>query len=365
MRTPYIVGPPVRLPTDFFGRAAQTRQFYDLLAGPQVQCVSVLGLRRAGKTSFLQHVAHPEVMAGYLSDAGRYLMVSVDVSACKTPADFYTRVGRRLLAALSPQTAQQEPPGDAYGIESLLYDLADRRVVLLLDEFDQLRAADFGADFMTELRALAGVWDYELGFVTASYWDLYRLGNFVGLPVTSPFYNIFHPTAIYLSGLSPAELDDLVRVPARHVGIVAEDGVLVSDAAAIHLACVDNQCQTYIGEDCAFLVGRTFLSDEQLECGLGPNGVELCNWTVSFTATMFNYQHSDLGESSDYTCEAGVITAGSYTGTVDAEGFAHAVAQAVTAAGSACCSSNAPSATSSPVSASSRSTAPTAKPARS
>ena len=103
------------------------------------------------------------------------------------------------------------------------------------------------------------------------------------------------------------------------MGIVAEDGVLVSDAAAIHLACVDNQCQTYIGEDCAFLVGRTFLSDEQLECGLGPNGVELCNWTVSFTATMFNYQHSDLGESSDYTCEAGVITAGSYTGTVDAE----------------------------------------------
>ena len=102
-------------------------------------------------------------------------------------------------------------------------------------------------------------------------------------------------------------------------GTTAEDGVLVSDAAAIHVACVDNQCQTYIGEDCAFLVGRVFLSDEQLECGLGPNGVELCNWTVSFTATMFNYQHSDLGESSDYTCEAGVITAGPHAGTVDAQ----------------------------------------------
>ena len=69
MRLPYVVGPPVKLPTDFFGRAAQTRQFFDTLAGPQVQCVSVLGLRRAGKTSFLQHVAHPEVMAGFLSDA--------------------------------------------------------------------------------------------------------------------------------------------------------------------------------------------------------------------------------------------------------------------------------------------------------
>ncbi len=223
MRTPYIVGPPVRLPTDFFGRAVQTRQFYDLLAGPQAQCVSVLGLRRAGKTSYLQHVAHPAVMGGYLSDTERYLMIYVDVSACKTPADFYARVGRRLLAALMPQATPQEPPADAYGIEALLYDLAGRRVVLLMDEFDQLRVADFGADFMTELRALASVWDYELSYVTASYWDLFRLGTFVGLPVTSPFYNIFHPTAIYLSGLSPAELDDLVRVPARRVGILAED----------------------------------------------------------------------------------------------------------------------------------------------
>ncbi len=225
MRMPYIVGPPVKLPTDFFGRVAQTRQFYDLLAGPQVQCVSVLGLRRAGKTSFLQHVAHPDVMAGYLSDAARTVMVYVDVSACRSPGEFYGRVARRLSAVLSPRAAGQDAPAaaDVYAVESLLYELADRRVVLLLDEFDQLRAADFGADFMTELRALAGVCDYEFGDVSASYWDLYRLGNFVGLPVTSPFYNIFHPTALYLSGLSPAELDDLVRTPARRVGIAAED----------------------------------------------------------------------------------------------------------------------------------------------
>ena len=225
MRLPYIVGPPVKLPTDFFGRAAQTRQFFDTLAGPQVQCVSVLGLRRAGKTSFLQHVAHPEVMAGFLSDAERYAMIYVDVSACRTPGDFYGRVARRLTGLLSPRAAAHDAPAaaDVYTVESLLYDLADRRVVLLLDEFDQLRGAEFGGDFMTELRALAGVWEYQLGYVTASYWDLFRLGNFVGLPVTSPFYNIFHPTPIYLSGLSPAELDDLVRVPARRVGIAADE----------------------------------------------------------------------------------------------------------------------------------------------
>ncbi len=108
-------------------------------------------------------------------------------------------------------------------MESLLYDVGERRVVLLMDEFDHLRTAGFGDEFMTELRALAGVWDYELAYVTASYWDLYRLGNFLGLPPTSPFYNIFYPTPIYLSGLSPAELDDLIRAPARRVGIDATD----------------------------------------------------------------------------------------------------------------------------------------------
>jgi len=224
MTTPYIVGPPVKLPTDFFGRAHQTRQFFETLAGPQVQCVSVLGLRRAGKTSFLQHVSHPQVMATYLSDAARYATVYVDVSACKTPAEFYNRVYRQLLAYLPPrQAVRAMPAADAYAVESLLYELADRRVVLLMDEFDQLRTSDFGQEFMTELRALASIWDYELGYVTASYWDLYRLGNFVGLPLTSPFYNIFHPTPIYLSGLSADELDDLVRVPARRVGIAADD----------------------------------------------------------------------------------------------------------------------------------------------
>lgn len=67
-----------------------------------MQCVSVLGLRRAGKTSFLQHVAHPEVMAGFLSDADRYAMIYVDVSACRTPGDFYGRVARRLTDDFRP-----------------------------------------------------------------------------------------------------------------------------------------------------------------------------------------------------------------------------------------------------------------------
>lgn len=226
MKMPYVVGPPVRLPTNFFGRQRQTRQFFETLAGAQMQCVSVLGLRRAGKTSFLQYISHPEVMAGFLPDPHRYLMVYVDVSACKTPAEFYSRVYRKLLSGLPRVPVGVDRSGseaDVYDVESLLYEFGDRQVVLLMDEFDQIRSADFSGDFLSELRALAGVWDYQLAYVTASYWDNFRLGNFVGLSPTSPFYNIFFPTPIYLSGLSPTELDELVKVPASRVGIQADD----------------------------------------------------------------------------------------------------------------------------------------------
>ena len=71
-------------------------------------------------------------------------------------------------------------------------------------------------------------------------------------------------------------------------------------------------------DDCAFLVGKTFLSDAELECGLGPNGPVLCHWTISFTDVEFTHQYSDIGESGPYPCVDGVITAGNHLGTVDA-----------------------------------------------
>jgi hypothetical protein len=225
VRSPYIVGPPVRQLTDFFGRERQTRQFYETLDGAQVQCVSVLGLRRAGKTSFLQHIAHPRVMAANLSAPERYVFVYIDITACRTPADFYASVCQRLLAALPNRTPERGSrlTADVFTLESLLYEFGGRRVVLVLDEFDHLKTADFGGDFLVELRALAGVWDYELAYVTSSYWELNRIGRFIGLPATSPFYNIFYPTPIHLSGLDTVELERLVREPALRVGVQADE----------------------------------------------------------------------------------------------------------------------------------------------
>lgn len=55
--------------------------------------------------------------------------------------------------------------------------------------------------------------------------------------------------------------------------------------------------------DCGLVAGRTFTSLDQLECGLGPKGPELCNWTVAFGLDgTFMWMHSDVGEGGTYAC---------------------------------------------------------------
>ena len=55
--------------------------------------------------------------------------------------------------------------------------------------------------------------------------------------------------------------------------------------------------------------GKTFVSVNQMECGLGPSGVVNCNWRVTFTGGTFSWSHSDVVETGSYTCDGAVISA--------------------------------------------------------
>lgn len=220
----YIVGPPIRRPEDFYARSTQVARFFEIVAGTQTQSVSLLGVRRAGKTSFLQYVSNQEVMSRYIPNPRDYVMIYIDMSTCRTPNDFYQRLMGNLEKKLSgtrPFNLWQTPDGQVslYDIETILCQHAHRRIILLLDEFDQIRTGAFDENFLIELRAMTGVLEYELACVTTSYWDLYQLGSHIGLPPTSPFYNIFYPTPIYLPGFSYAEAESLIRQPAAQAGI--------------------------------------------------------------------------------------------------------------------------------------------------
>jgi hypothetical protein len=233
----YIVGPPIRRAEDFYGRSIQVARFFEIVAGTQTQSVSVLGVRRAGKTSFLQYVSNLEVMARYIPNPRDYVMIYMDMSSCRTPNDFYQRLMlslERNLSGTRPFNLWQSPDGQVslYDIETILCQHSHRRIILLLDEFDQIRTGAFDENFLIELRAMTGVLDYELACVTASYWDLYQLGGHIGLPPTSPFYNIFYPTPIYLSGFGNTEAEALIRQPAAEAGIYYSE-TEVSDMYAL------------------------------------------------------------------------------------------------------------------------------------
>jgi hypothetical protein len=57
---------------------------------------------------------------------------------------------------------------------------------------------------------------------------------------------------------------------------------------------------------CEQIVGTTFLSVEQLECGLGEEGPVLCNWEITFEADGdYLWMYSDVGEGGTYSCQGG------------------------------------------------------------
>lgn len=73
---------------------------------------------------------------------------------------------------------------------------------------------------------------------------------------------------------------------------------------------------------CSFTEPASFSSVEQLECGISPDGVSYCNWSVNFDNGEFQYRLSDYILVGTYTCDGDTVTATdngntSYTGTYD------------------------------------------------
>ncbi len=59
---------------------------------------------------------------------------------------------------------------------------------------------------------------------------------------------------------------------------------------------------------CEAIVGTTFASVEELECGLGPKGPVPCHWRITFEDDgEYLWQYSDVGEGGTYSCEGGEI----------------------------------------------------------
>ena len=64
---------------------------------------------------------------------------------------------------------------------------------------------------------------------------------------------------------------------------------------------------------CAFEIPAHFISTEELEIGLGPEGIVLGYWSVDFYEDeMYEWNYSDITELGEFTCNENIISYSSY-----------------------------------------------------
>lgn len=227
---PYVVGPPIENPVDFYGRQNEINCFFAHLNGTQLHPLEVVGLWRSGKTSFLKYVSHPDIIRDNAGKARQILVAYVDLqSGVAGTGDFYSLVAKSLLRVLSScgftVSTELELFDSKRAFDRWLARLepTSSQWLVLLDEFDALRDREsFTTDFFRELRSY--VTSGHIIWVTCSRFRLYHISHMRGREEkTSPLFNVFYPHPIVMGSLSLAEARTLVVNPAQRYGIEISD----------------------------------------------------------------------------------------------------------------------------------------------
>jgi AAA+ ATPase superfamily predicted ATPase len=237
MENPYIFGEPLRSDRMFFGRVAERSEIFRGVTKANKQNYLITGPRRSGKTSLLYQLkarlefpfvalmVTPESFGHQHHQVFRGLLLRLRDQVLETVGKELPRIDWYIA------NASVETPIDMFNyyfekdLKKILIDLStissQARVVLLIDEATFL----LGEPSEGGERAL----DSRQEFLRHLLQDLDRVACILaGTPqilkmtsVTSPLYNIF--SSIKLRGLSRYETEQLIREPARSVGVEFED----------------------------------------------------------------------------------------------------------------------------------------------
>ncbi|MCB8979554.1 MAG: hypothetical protein H6657_19260 [Ardenticatenaceae bacterium] len=220
-QSPFIAGPPITEPTQFFGRERELKRLGMLLRQRPLQNAAIIGPRRSGKTSLLHYLR----LADWLPQASGYRWIFVDFQDA--------RLGRQetLLRTLLTEMELDVPdPCELENFMDVVSDNLDRPTVILFDELGVAltRYPELDDAFWESLRSLAtNQVNGNLGFVLSSAQPPDVLAQHQGMG--SPFFNIFGYTAV-LGPLSEEGAKQLIatapiKFAARDVEwILAESG---------------------------------------------------------------------------------------------------------------------------------------------
>jgi hypothetical protein len=211
---PFVVGPPIAHPRQFFGREFELRRIYNLWRRFPLQNVAVIGLHRSGKTSLLHYVKtipssvpaqlRPGQRVDWLPQAERYQWVLVDFQDARMCSR--ERLLRYILDELQIPVPE---PCDLSRFMDAVSEHLRNPALILMDEIDvALQSPELDLPFWWSLRSLAcNQTGGNLGFLLTSHEAPGQLAEQRGKP--SPFFNIFGHT-LTLGPLSEAEANELI-----------------------------------------------------------------------------------------------------------------------------------------------------------
>jgi uncharacterized protein len=230
---PFVAGPKLVDPNTFVGRSEQIKGIIRHMTGSQAVSVNVVGDRRIGKSSLLQHICDiytsKVVQEPYCRKANEFMVVylSLKDARCANPDGFYRSVVAKLLELTVVQTndalrdaLQSMPNGPVAFDESLqACEKAGMLPVVCLDDFEELldHQTPFTDDFFDNMRPL--VEHSRLMLIVASRESLKH--NKKKYRYSSDFFNVFQ--TYKLSVFSNEEATNLLQLPASTNPALDED----------------------------------------------------------------------------------------------------------------------------------------------
>ncbi len=211
---PFIVGPPITHPRQFFGREQELKRIFGLWKRFPLQNIAVIGLHRSGKTSLLHYVENitravptqlrPGQRTDWLLQPERYQWVFVDFQDARM--GHKERLLHYLLTSLNMPVPD---PCDLNSFIDVISHHLQTPTVILMDEIGVgLASPELDQQFWWSLRSLGSNYTGgKLGFLLTAHEAPPLLAQEYGKP--SPFFNIFGHT-LKLGPLSDPEARELI-----------------------------------------------------------------------------------------------------------------------------------------------------------
>jgi hypothetical protein len=217
-RNPYLNRVMIKHREDFFGRTQEIKRVYARLNANPPGSISIVGDRKIGKSSLLNHIYTKHNRNLYLEQPEKMVMVFLDLQEQKgmSMESFVRTLLGIAQFELRGRVEVADCSLDLDGIKTLVQrlDAVGFRLAILLDEFEGVTTnANFSLEFFSFLRFLAN--HYNVAYLTSSARDLQVLCHTKEIS-DSPFFNIF--STMRLSVFQRAEAEELIRVPSQNAG---------------------------------------------------------------------------------------------------------------------------------------------------